>query len=44
MKGALRVTSKSDYTVHEISTAYGTSVREYTVRAARCSRWLATGR
>jgi len=30
MKGALRVTSNSGFTVHGISTAYGTSVREYT--------------
>jgi hypothetical protein len=30
IKGALRVTSNAVFTVHEISTAYGTSVREYT--------------
>ena len=30
IKGALRVTSNSGFTVHEISTAHGTSVREYT--------------
>jgi hypothetical protein len=30
IKGALRVTSNSGFTVHEISTAFGTSVREYT--------------
>ena len=30
IKGVLRVTSNSGYAVHQISTAYGTSVREYT--------------
>jgi hypothetical protein len=29
IKGALRVTPNSGFTVHEISTAFGTSVREY---------------
>jgi hypothetical protein len=29
MKGAVRVTTNTVYTVHEISTAYGTSVREF---------------
>jgi hypothetical protein len=29
IKGALRVTPSSGFTVHEISTAFGTSVREY---------------
>jgi len=30
MKGALRVTTNAAVTVHEISTTYGTSVREFT--------------
>src|SRR4029077_13749768 len=30
IKGVLRVTSNSGYAVHQINTAYGTSVREYT--------------
>jgi hypothetical protein len=29
MKGALRTSASAQYTVHEISTAYGTVVREY---------------
>src|SRR5947207_9858269 len=29
MKGALRITSSAGVTVHEITTAYGTVVREY---------------
>ncbi len=29
MKGALRITSTAAYTVHEITTSYGTVVREY---------------
>jgi len=29
MKGALRITSSAGFTVHEITTSYGTVVREY---------------
>jgi hypothetical protein len=29
LKGAVRVTAVADYTVHEISTSYGTTLREF---------------